>query len=72
MRFDFSKLRGRIVEMYGTNASFAEAMGQSKAWLSVRINNVVHWAADDIMKACELLHIPAEEIPIYFFTPEFR
>ena len=74
MPFDFSKLRGRIVEKFGTCERFAGAMGKSKGWVSTRLNNVVPWGADEIKRACEpdLLDIPAESIPAYFFTPEFR
>lgn len=72
MAFDFSRLRGRITEKYGTCEGFARAMHRSKRWLSARLNNTIHWQADDIHRACELLGIPAAEIPAYFFVPKFR
>lgn len=74
MPFDFSKLRGRIIEKYGTYGRFADAMGHSKAWVSVRLNNAVSWSADEIRRACmpDVLDIPAEEITNYFFVPKFR
>lgn len=73
MPFDFSKLRGRIIEKFGTCERFAEAAGRSKNWVSVRLNNVVAWSGDEIHAVCqpELLDIPAEEIPLYFFSPGF-
>ena len=36
MKFDFSKLRGRIVEKFGTCAKFAASMGRSKVWENIK------------------------------------
>lgn len=73
MPFDFSKLRGRIVEKFGTCGNFATTMGKSKVWVSTRLNNVVPWSSDEIAEVCkpEKLDIAPEEIPDYFFTPKF-
>ncbi len=71
MVFDFSRLRGRIVERYGSCERFAEAMGRSKVWLSSRLNNVVHWRGPEIREAAELLGILPEEIPSFFLTQKF-
>ena len=68
MNFDFSKLRGKIREKYGTETKFAEAMDVSTTTLSLKLNNKVVWTVPEIVKACELLDIPFEFIPIYFFT----
>lgn len=70
MVFDFSRLRGRIVEKFGTCDNFAAALGRSKVWLSSRLNNSVQWRADEMRAAAEMLAIPAEEIPAYFLTPK--
>lgn len=70
MIFDFSRLRGRIVEKYGTCDSFAAAMNHSKVWLSSRLNNLVQWRADEMRAAAALLDIPPEEIPAYFLNPK--
>lgn len=74
MEFDFSKLRGRIVEKFGTCANFAEAIGKSSVWVSNRLNNIVFWSTDEIRDVClpHVLDIPKDEIPAYFFTPKFR
>jgi len=70
MEFDFSRLRGRIVEKYGTCDAFAAAMDRSKVWLSSRLNNTVQWRAEEMRKAAALLGIPPEEIPAYFLNPK--
>lgn len=70
IEFDFSELKGRIVSRFGNYASFAEAMGLSRAQLSDRINNKVNFKPEDICTSCDLLDIAAEEIGKYFFTPK--
>ncbi len=67
--FDYSKLYGKIREVFGTQEAFAEAMGMSKSALNLRLNQKVEWKAPEIAKACELLNIPLAELHLYFFTP---
>ena len=71
MIFDFSRLRGRIVEKYGSCANFAAAMGKSKGWLSYRLNNGIPWVGSDMCAAAEILGLSPEEIPLYFLTQKF-
>jgi hypothetical protein len=65
---NYSKLRGRIVEFFGTNASFADAMGIDRSSLSFKLNNKTPWKREEIEKACVLLEIPIEEVHLYFFS----
>lgn len=64
---DYSKLKGRIKEVFDTQEAFAEAMGMSYTAINQRLNGVVEWKTSDICKACELLHIPLDEAHLYFF-----
>jgi len=64
--YDYSKLRGRIVEKFGTITAFAEAMGVSFSVISMRLHNHSYWPQPDIDKACELLDIA--EPKEYFFV----
>lgn len=64
----YSKLRGKIREVFGTQEAFAEAIGLSKAGVSQRLNNKVKWTADEIEKAKNVLGFDASEIGAYFFT----
>lgn len=70
VKFDYSKLKGRIREIFDTQSAFADAMGISAITLSAKLNNKGQWKSSEIDKACELLKIAKEEIPIYFFTPK--
>lgn len=63
----YSKLRGRIVEKFGSQGKFAEAMEWREALMSAKLNNKSEWAFADVMKACELLEIPLSEAHLYFF-----
>ncbi len=68
VRFDYSKLRGRIKEVYHTEMSFAKALGISSVSLSKRLNNQIGFDSPEMHRACELLKIPLEEAPSYFFS----
>jgi transcriptional regulator with XRE-family HTH domain len=72
MAFDYSKLRGKIKEVFGTQAEFAHAMGLSSVSLSAKLNNTTMFTQAEINRACELLHIPLEFIPVYFFTEKVK
>lgn len=68
MVFDYSRLRGKIKEVYNTQEAFCVAMGISERTLSLKLNNLRAWSQKEILKACRLLSIPDVEIPLYFFT----
>lgn len=72
MSFNYSKLKGRIIEKYGTQRNFAREMNLSEKTLSSKLKNVTSWKNDDISRACDLLEIPIEEIPVYFFEVEVQ
>lgn len=72
MSFNYDKLRGRIVEVFGSQYRFAEAMKWSERTLSLKLNNMRSWKQTDICKATLLLKIDESDIPIYFFTPEVQ
>lgn len=72
MAYNYSKLNGRIIEICGTQAVFAEKMGLSERTISLKLNNKVAWKQPEITKACEILGIPESEIQVYFFTIEVQ
>ena len=72
MLYDYSKLNGRIVEVFGTKKKFAESMNLSVKSVSSKTNNKRSWQQDEISKACELLKIPSDEINLYFFKFKVR
>jgi hypothetical protein len=68
MSFDYSKLDGRITEIFSTRGAFAKQMGISERTLSLKMNGKIQWKQEEIHNACGLLKIKVSEIPIYFFT----
>lgn len=72
MAMNYDKLRGKIREVFHTQEAFAEALGISKTSLSKKLNGSVSFTQDEMNKACELLDIPKEFIPVYFFTPKVK
>lgn len=68
MSFDYSRLRGKIVERFGSQGAFAKALGVSQKTLSMKINNKIFFAQDEINKSIELLGIDPADIDKYFFT----
>jgi len=68
MKYDYSKLIGRIIEKCGTRAAFAEAMGMSERSISLKLNNKIPFKQPEMEKAAHILDFPLSEIQIYFFT----
>lgn len=68
MAYDYSKLRGKIKEVFNTQDKFAESLGIGRVSLSKRLNNELDFSQDEIHKSCDLLGIDRNDIPVYFFT----
>lgn len=72
MKFDYSKLKGRIIEKYGKQAAFAKAIGISEHTMSFKLNGKNCFTQNEIKSICEKLTIPILEIGDYFFTAEVQ
>lgn len=68
MGFEYNKLRGRIVEKYGTQAKFAQELGISPTAMSEKMTGKTTFSQRDIEKWRQLLDIDSEDIGKYFFT----
>lgn len=68
MSYNYAKLLGRIVEVFGTQAKFSAAMGISEHTISAKLNGKVEWKQGEISAACALLGIPDKDIHVHFFT----
>lgn len=65
--FDYSILRGKIVEKYKTQKLFAKELGISERSLSLKLNNRIYFTQDEILKCIKLLNEPLEKIVPLFF-----
>lgn len=72
MIFDYSKLRGRIVERFGTCRAFCQEIGYKSGILSTRLSGLHPFRADEIRLFCDVLEIPDAEVVAYFFTQKVR
>ena len=68
MPYKYNRLRGRIVEKYGSQASFARKLGISATQLSRKMSGKVGFSQADMLEWGELLQIPKEEFVSYFFA----
>ncbi len=67
MPYDYSKLLGRIVEKFGTQYKFAQAIKLSERTVSLKLNGKIGWKQEEIAKICDILEIDSSKIPDYFF-----
>jgi transcriptional regulator with XRE-family HTH domain len=63
----FGKVRERISIMYGRMEDFAKVFGVNSATLSKKLTGKADITRTEIERFCELLDIPVEQIPEYFF-----
>ena len=68
MKFNYSKLLGRMKECGFTQEQLAKAIGINKATLSGKLNNRYSFAQEEILDICKLLNIPQCEIGDYFYA----
>ena len=72
MVYDYSKLKGRIIEKFGTRESFAKAFGITTNSMYDKLNNKTIWKQPEISKAMDLLSISGEDIGLYFFKKKSK
>ena len=66
--FDTSKLRGRIVEKFGSQTAFAEAVHRSISFVSQYLNGKIVLDQKTIDEWANVLDISASDIDVYFFV----
>lgn len=70
MRFRYNKLRGRIVEICGSQAKFAELIGQTEQNICSKLAGRSSFTQDNIVTWCQALNIDQADIGSYFFANE--
>ena len=66
--YDTSKLRGRIIEKFGSQNAFASAVKRSVSFVSQYLNGKVSLDQKIIDEWSDALDISADDIPVFFFT----
>lgn len=70
MEFDYSKLRGLMVEKFGSVRGFAQKMKISEQVVCAKLNNRRTLTKKDILLWAETLEIPLSDYGDYFFCPK--
>lgn len=68
--YDTSKLRGRIIEKFGTLSAFSKAVKKSLAFISQYMNGKKQLDQSTMEEWINVLDIPTEDIKLYFFVPK--
>lgn len=68
MKYNYSKLLGRIKECGLTQEQLAKSIGKNKSTLSAKLNGQFSFTAKEIDDICKVLNISNDEIGDYFFA----
>lgn len=68
IEYDYSKLRGRIVEKFGTIAKFCEAVGTNYVAMSMKLNNKTGISRDEMANWGQHLDIDVDDYGTFFCT----
>ena len=68
MKYNYSKLLGRIKECGLTQELLAKAIGKNKSTVSAKLNGQFAFTQKEIDEICKVLDISNYEIGDYFFT----
>ncbi len=76
-KYDYSMLRGRIRELFGSEKKFAERLRKEEIAMSTgtfhsRINGYSYFKQPEIETICLILKIEFEKINTYFFTRKYE
>ena len=63
----YAALRGRIVEKYGTQQDFCEALGVSQTSVSKKMSGKAGFSQKDIKLWCKLLDINLGDVGRFFY-----
>lgn len=62
------KLKGRIVELFGSQRAFSDKIGLTEQSITAKLNGRSQFSQADIVKWCTALEIEKDEVADYFFT----
>ena len=68
MELTHSKLRGRIIEKFGSYRAFARAIGKSEQTVNTKLAGKSGFSEDNIIEWSNALDIGPEEVGTFYFT----
>lgn len=70
--YDYSILKGKIVEKIGSRRELADKLGINETTLSNKLNNKTDFSREEMKKICQILDEPLSRIMEFFFTEVVR
>lgn len=67
-RFNHSRLKGRIIEKFGSQKAFAQKIGMPEVTLCRRLKGNFYFSQEEIYVVANALGISMTELDKYFFT----
>ena len=68
LTYDYSKLKGKIKEVFGTQEAFADQIGLSDRSVSLKLASQRSWKQDEIINSIDVLKLTTDDIKPYFFV----
>lgn len=70
IKFDYRPLKARILEKFGTQERFANALRISASALNNKLNGRSEFDQNEIITSLDLLEVERSDLKRYFFTEE--
>ncbi len=70
--YDYSILKGKIVEKIGSRRELADKLGINETTLSNKLNNKTDFSREEMKKICKILDEPLYKIVEFFLTETVR
>lgn len=71
-QYDYSILKGKIIEKLGSRRQLAEELAINETTLSNKLNNKNDFTRNEMRTICKILDEPLERIIDFFFTIQVR
>lgn len=68
MKFNHSKLLGKMRECGYTQETLAKTIQMNKSTLNSKLKNKTHFTTTEMVKISEVFNIPVDKIGAYFFN----
>ena len=68
IKFNYSKLKGRITEKCDSQKAFSDLLGISEGTLTSKLKGYTYFTQEEIMKSIDILDIEQPKLALYFFT----
>lgn len=70
--YDYSKLAGKITEVFGSQRKYAQFMGWAERTCSEKLNSHTEYKQSEIMRTVTALGLSKSDIPVYFFAEKVQ